>query len=531
MLYRFNGLSLDSDRFVLTGKSGETIALQPRALELLLLLVRRAGTMVDKDIIMQEVWGGLHVSRSALPLQVSAIRQALGDSTKPYTSLETVHGKGLRFVADVRVDDGGKGGEWLAEPAPVAQLQAPETEIGETELIGKKPTIAVLPFTEHNKDAGLHGLAVAFPVDIITALSRLRLLRVISRCSSFLLDTQNASPLMAKSAFNADYSVTGSVARAGDKYLISVELAETTHQEVVWAGQFEVAPRDIHNVRADIVSQITAKAESQISRHEARRLTLRQPDSLTAWQAFHVGSSLVYRRGEANMLGARVYFERAVRIDPGFARAWAGLAHTHAFEVIHSPAGEQHAPMRKLLKAAETAIDADPDDPAANLFMGRAVAAAHTTWESEAWFENAVNLSPSYAMAHQQLASFNAFSGNHEAAIEHSSAALRLSPHGPLRFANFAALAIANLGMGDMAKAIEWGRKAGKVTYDDLMIMLTGLYANHLAGDMDAAKRLSTRMKRAFPGATRDDIVKLNREMDDKIAPIADHILETYGFL
>ena len=81
-----------------------------------------------------------------------------------------------------------------------------------------------------------------------------------------------------------------------------------------------------------------------------------------------------------------------------------------------------------------------------------------------------------------------------------------------------------------MDTAIAWGRKAGTVTYDDLEIMLNGLCANHLAGDMEAADRLSTRMKQAFPETGRDDILGLDPHMIEKFGPVITTVLDAHGF-
>ncbi|MEM6826924.1 MAG: winged helix-turn-helix domain-containing protein, partial [Pseudomonadota bacterium] len=101
MVYEFADFVLDEERFTLTDGSGAAVPLQTRALELLLLLVRNAGSTVSKDTILREIWGRENVSRSALPTQVLNLRRALGDTEEPYKLIQTVTRKGLRFCGEL----------------------------------------------------------------------------------------------------------------------------------------------------------------------------------------------------------------------------------------------------------------------------------------------------------------------------------------------------------------------------------------------------------------------------------------------
>lgn len=202
MIYRIDRFVFDADSFELKTKYGEVIPLQRRALELLLLLVRNASLIVSKDMINAEVWGGLHLSRNAIYFQIGALREALGDTKRPYRFIETVHSKGLRFAGDVIAE---RSVRPVAEPATLSEDALP-TDVA-NDLVGEQPTIAVLQFDQPDADDRLDGLASALPTDIMLALSRLRMLRVTARSSSFLIAKEAASPLLLKSALGADYGV------------------------------------------------------------------------------------------------------------------------------------------------------------------------------------------------------------------------------------------------------------------------------------------------------------------------------------
>ncbi|MEM1197471.1 MAG: winged helix-turn-helix domain-containing protein, partial [Pseudomonadota bacterium] len=524
MLYRFEEFVLDSGRFVLLAAEDKPVALQPRALELLLLLVRNAGAMVSKETIRKEVWGGLHVSRSAIPLQVNALRKALGDEAKPYRFIETVHGRGLRWLAPVSVKN---------TPAPPSEEAAPlakpeEREGVASELVGTQPTIAVLPFAQDENAARNGQLGQSLAVDILVALSQHRMLRVTSRASSFLLDGATTSPLMAKSALGVDYCLSGSISAVSDQYALFVELTDTTDQRLLWSAQFEVGLHEVQSAREGVVGAVVSQIERQVPRHETRSIRFHQPESLTAWQAFHFGETLVSRRGEENFLRARRYFERAVSIDPGFARAWSGLAHTYAFEVIHRAANQARWAQHELMKLSEKAIKADPDDPSANMMMGRAIALGETAEPSEPWFLNALDLAPSYAEAHHQIGLALAFDGPPQRALDHSSASILLSPQGSERYGGYANLAVISFRIGDMDNVVKHGRKAAQVPFDDGYSLLAGMCAHHVAGESDIAHQVAGRFRRAFPSLTQRELFglyDLGPEMESSIS----EIYSTYG--
>ncbi|MEM6828711.1 MAG: winged helix-turn-helix domain-containing protein, partial [Pseudomonadota bacterium] len=186
MKYQFNGFTFDADTFELASAAGETVALQPRALELLYFLLRQPRSLARKEDILREVWGGVAVSSGALSLQVFKLREALGDSDTPHQLIQTIKRQGLRLDADVNVL--GTEPAVALDPTPITLAEPSERAGLETDLVGSQPTIAVLEFAQDGDGEDLHGLTRALPTDIITELARFQLLRVISGSSSFLFD-------------------------------------------------------------------------------------------------------------------------------------------------------------------------------------------------------------------------------------------------------------------------------------------------------------------------------------------------------
>ncbi|GMN03055.1 winged helix-turn-helix domain-containing tetratricopeptide repeat protein [Erythrobacter sp. MTPC3] len=524
MIYRFGAFTFDSDKYELVDAAGEVIHLQPRTKELLHLFLE-TGTerLLSKTRIAETLWDGRGLSNAALLSQIKSLRRALDDTGRPRTVIETVHAKGWRLVPEIV-------SSMRLPAAPVQQTDSSERP-GGPEKIGERPSIAVLPFTHQLLPRSPYsGMAVALPDDIITALSRLHLLSVIARGTSFQFGGSSIAPSALRELLGVDYVLSGVIDVAGEHLILSVELADAHNDRIVWAERFEVAPDAVHEIRSHITGRVVHEIERQVPRNEAERLRLSAPHDLTAWQAFHLGSSLLYRRGIANIERAQGLFQRAVAIDPDFARAHAGLSHTYWWlllqRTLHDP-GDAPLLMRR---SAEAAIDADPDDPAANLAMGKALSLGPQREQSPEWLERSIELSPSYAMGHTQLAAFHAFAGPYEDAMEHGASALSLSPRDPMRYSTYAAQAIAQFNLGDIQAAAHWGRMAQSVPHEDLMIMVTALCAIFVSGEKEEAAEIADHIRNVFPKVTIAGIERANPYMGERVRPVVQAILSANGF-
>ncbi len=528
MIYQFGAFSFDSNRFELADAAGAPIHLQPRTKELLhLLLQKGTGQLLSKAEIVDTLWDGRHVSNVALLSQIKTLRNALGDTDRSRRIVETVHAKGWRLIPEVV-------SSMRLPAAPTGHmLDAPQGSVPEAEpgRIGERPVIAILPFRLIGSvRAPNASISHALPDDIITALSRLRMLSVIARGTSFQFTGEATSPSTIRSSLGADYVVSGTVDVRSPMPGITTELTDARTNRIVWSEHFEIDPGAVHEIRTHVIGRIVHEIERQIPRNEAERLRLATPRDLTAWQAFHLGSSLLYRRGIANIERAQGYFQRAVAIDPDFARAHAGLSHTYWWlllqRTLHDP-GDAPLLMRQ---SAEAAVDADPDDPSANLAMGKALSLGKRRDQAPEWLERAIDLSPSYAMGHTQMAAFHAFAGPYENAMTHGEMALSLSPRDPMRYSTYAAQAIAQFNLGDIQAAAHWGRMAQSVPHEDLMIMVTALCAIFVSGEKEEAAEIADHIRQVFPTVTIAGIERANPYMGEKVRPVVQAILSANGF-
>src|SRR5215813_11981719 len=319
MIYRFDQFELDTEKLELRGDGG-VIALEPQVFALLVYLVENRDRVVTKDEIVEKIWDGRIVSDSAVSSRIKSARQALGDDGVSQRFIRTVHRVGFRFVAEVM--KGAPGAVSITVNQPGAGAEQGST------LDRMRPTIAVLPFRLVGVAGPYATIADALPDELIAQLSRLRWLFVIARGSSFRFRNPVADLSQIRDALNVRYCLSGVVEIQGATLTIGVELADTHDSGVIWGETFRVDVGGVHDVREEIVRAIINALELQIPLNEARRARWKPPEQLDAWSAYHLGLQHMFRFNKSDNDAATALFNRAVALEPTFARAYAGLSFT-----------------------------------------------------------------------------------------------------------------------------------------------------------------------------------------------------------
>jgi len=216
----------------------------------------------------------------------------------------------------------------------------------------RRPSLAVMPFHAlPDRREGIGETADGLTHDTITRLAKLRSFFVIAEGSVFALGFRRVGPEEAGRRLNVDYVASGSVRRWQGRLGVSVELIETATARIFWTEDFDCRQNDVFSILNDISDRIVASIASEIEAVERNRAVLRPPDSLDAWQAYHRGLWHMYRFTETENEAARRFFEMAVRLDPTFARAHAGLSFTH-WQSAFQHWGDRKRHMTHALEAA-----------------------------------------------------------------------------------------------------------------------------------------------------------------------------------
>ena len=381
----------------------------------------------------------------------------------------------------------------------------------------RRASIAVMPFADRTQDRG--ALAAGLVHDVITRLARLRSLFVIAPGTVFALQERRVAPEAAGRTLNVDYMVTGSVQiEIGGNITVAVELSETRTARIVWSDVFSRKLDDAFLAFDEIGNRIVASIASEVESTERNRAILKSPNSLDAWEAHHRGLWHMYRFNKADNEQARHFFEMAVRLDPTFARAYAGLSFTHWQNAFQGWAARE-VETDLAFDAAGRSLMADDRDPAAHWAMGRALWLRNQHDQSVGELKTAVALSPNFAAGYYALAFVRSQAGDARAAIDASDHSRHLSPFDPLLFAILGTRAMALVRLEDFDAAADWGAKAAARPNAHPHVMAIGAYSLALAGRLDEARICAAGIRKVLPQYSVEDFLRAFR-FDDASAAL-----------
>ncbi len=503
MIYRFDDFELDLGRGELRVE-GRASPVQPQVFALLAFLIEHRDRLVSKDEIFEKVWDGRVVSDSALSSRIKSARQALGDDGTAQRFIKTVHGRGLRFVADVEVerDDVAVSSNGGAEPTGASA--ASEAEIN----LAARPSIAVLAFRVIGNAGEYETIAEGLPHELITELARLRWLFVIARGSSFRLRGNDLDACEAGRTLGARYCLTGTVEVTGQHLAVTTELVDTRGGEIIWAERYSGFVDDVYAVREEIRSKILTSLEIQIPLHEASAARLRDTADLDSWSAFHLGLQHLYRFNRGDNAIAAELFERALARDPGFARAHAGLSFVH-FQTAFMRQTEDFAGEIQLARRhAQQGLDIDPLDPFVNFTMGRSFWLEADLDRAASWLERSTSLCPNYAQGIYAHAWTETMLGNSQAARTEVDLAMRLSPLDPLYYAMLATRSFTLMADDEYQDAAEWADRGARSPGAHVLIAMIAAAAQALSGDKARADTWAARVRARDPLLTSADFFR-----------------------
>ena len=501
MIYGFDRFELDLAAVELRAR-GQVLSLEPQVFALLALLVANRERLVSKDEIIEKVWDGRIVSDAAIASRVKSARQALGDDGKSQRFIKTLHGQGYRFVAEAKASRSG---------AAVATVESGDTRDPSLGAMAERldrisrPSLAVLPFRFVGGDERYATLANALPDELITDLARLRWLLVTARGSSFRLRTSDADFGNIGRLLRVRYCLAGTVETANRKLVVIVELVDTANGGVVWADRFSGRIEDVHTMREQIRSQILAALEIRIPLHEAALARLGAVENLDAWSAYHLGLQYLYRFNRGDNAAAADLFQRAIVLDPTFARAHAGLSFVHFQTAFMGYTSDTAGAIGHARRFAERGLELDPLDPFVSFTMGRTYWLEGDLDSSLGWLERATTISPHYAQGIYARAWTEALAGQALDARKHVDLAMRLSPLDPLHYAMLATRAFTHIVLGEDKEAAHWAELGARSPGAHVLIAMIAAAMHALKGDTQRAAFWVANVRARNDALTRQD--------------------------
>jgi TolB-like protein/Tfp pilus assembly protein PilF len=388
-LYQFGPFCLDAGERVLL-RDGRLVPLPAKVFSTLLTLVVSTGHLVEKDVLMKEVWPGEFVEEGNLAQHIFMLRRALGETTGSPKYIETVQRRGYRFVAPV------------SEPWVDTELAKPRGEgitfrKGTNELLTDRQSIAVLPFKTLGAEIQDEYLGLGIADALITKLSNLK--RVTVRPTSAVRNIIKYNPVSAGNDLKVATVVEGTIQKRDDYVRVTVQLVSIPDGTTLWAEKFDDKFTDVFAIEDSISEQVVRALAVKLTFDEQTQLTRRYTENTQAHQAYLRGRYFFEKRTPEGITKGIEYFRLAIKIDPNYALAYAGLADCYgtlgAFDV-HSP--KEAIP--KALQAALKALSIEPNLAEAHAALGRARGFDWDWQGAEKSFKLAIYLNPNYATAH-----------------------------------------------------------------------------------------------------------------------------------
>jgi adenylate cyclase len=387
MRYLFEDYALDTDRRELS-RRGDLMRLEPQAFDLLEYLIRNRERVVSRDDLIGSIWSGRIVSDSAMTTRINAARCAIGDTGKAQRLIKTVPRKGLRFVGMVREEEAS------------GSLRADLSLQPSYPALPDKPSIAVLAFTNMTADPGQDYFSDGVTEDIITELSRFSDLLVIARNSSFQYKGASIDVRQVGRELGVRYVLEGSIRRAGNRVRISAQLVDAVTRAHRWAERYDRKLKDVFAVQDEVARTIVSVLAVHVNKAETERVLATAP---ATWQAYEhylrAADTLVSYHSslaKADLLEGRRSLNRALAIDPNYARAHAALSRTYVS--LWAYRWDDDCPWSAALdRAHQSACEAvrlAPNLPATHVALGFALLWMRQHEAAIAEFEHATVLNP-----------------------------------------------------------------------------------------------------------------------------------------
>lgn len=334
-------------------RSGSSIKVEPRLMQLLICLAESAPHVVSIERLLAEVWSGVIVGSASVYQSISQLRKTLGDTDSPPRYIETVARKGYRLVASA---------QRLVEE-PVAVMPAPPLPVPVARpwfrhkgvLFGALAavfvafaglalwrsvrvstpeiySIAVLPFTDLTPDRSDAPFCDGLTEELSSWLGQLPALNVVARTSAFAFRDKPTDVREIGRQLGTSHIVEGSVRREGNALRVTAKLVATASGYQLWTGSYDTSINNVLSVQEQIARAIAANLEVRLTQGTLDRFATRRTDNDSAYRLYLVARHHQEQRTRADNAQAIGLFRQVIADDADFALGYVGLAKSYINE-------------------------------------------------------------------------------------------------------------------------------------------------------------------------------------------------------
>ena len=456
-------------------RSGQPLKLERIPMELLRLLLEHSGQLVTRDQIVERIWGKevFVDTDNSINAAIRKVRQVLEDDSEQPRFVQTVTGKGYRFIAPVQAANTSPPSLESASYAP--EIDEPGAEaFNPTEarsyakhgriglglgIVGvaivliaaslayfqwfrsQRPSqagrgramLAVLPFENLTGDASQDYFSDGLTEEMIAELGRLdgQRIGVIGRTSAMHYRHTSEALDQIGRELGVQYVLEGSVRRDSGRVRITAQLIQVKDQTHLWAQQYDRDLKDLLVLQGEIAGKISNEIQVALGDHQTLPSSAQAPSSPQIYEAYELylkGQYFWNKRTPEGLQKAIDYFQQAIAKDPTYARAYAGLADSYSLMGGYSGTSQKEF-IPKARAAALRAIELDEKLPEAHTAWALILQNYDWDWQAAGReYQRAIALNPNYATAHHWYAEHLAFLGRFDEALSESERARQLDP-------------------------------------------------------------------------------------------------------
>lgn len=296
------------------------------------------------------------------------------------------------------------------------------------------------------------------------------------------------------------YLVHGTTQRLERRVRITVTLADALRNDVLWSEHFDRALGDLFSVQDDVSAAIASAIEPEIERAETERARIKAPEDLSAWECYHLAMWHCFHFTASHTEQAHTLLRRALALEPGFARAHAGLSFTHYSRAFLDAVPAPRAEIDMALEHGQQSVELDPRDAMGHWTRGRALFLAREHAQALQSVSRSLVAKPNFAQGHYALGFIRAHAGASTQALPALAVAERLSPYDPLLFAVEGSRAISLAMQGLYDEAAAWGIRATREPYAHFHMHAIAAACLALAGRREEARAYAQRACSDHPG-------------------------------
>ena len=398
MAYEFGPYRLDPLARSLLRRH-EVVALPPKAVEVLLELVKQPGAVISKQELMQSVWPDTFVAEANLNQMIFLLRRALKNGPESEYII-TVPRRGYRFEGHVRT----------------------------VEIPCRIDSIAVLPLVNSEPDPKQDFFSDGITEALIAELARIGSLRVVSRASVMRYKNTREPAAQIARALRVQGLLQGTVSKSSDRLRIAAQLVHASSQQQLWADTYDGSLSDILGLQRRLAGDVAAAVCVEVSREEQARLAISRSVHPQAYSLYLNARYFARQLTEEGQRKAIRYFRESLQLDSGYAAAYAGLAEC-LIELAYFFGMEPKKAFAAAEPAAVKAVELDQ-----NLAEGHAVLSLLRLlngWDwaaAEAESRRAIELAPGDAYVYWKRGVYLRYAGRAEEAVAAHRRAESLDP-------------------------------------------------------------------------------------------------------